>query len=525
MARQNASSTISSEAHAQLLHDSLERYNESQHKTKRPSFILAALISLFISSVGGIALAIVLMVRVVAVEAICFSRDFMLFAGIMSLLYISLHIYGARRDYKREGLGPPQLYGQYLHGSAVLVARLGIVTWIGTLGATVVMIARGVPLEGFSARVPFLNLLLCVGAIPSFLVISVTIERNSKPFATTSISRPSFLTCRVSQFADDISADMSVSRRSSLQRKQSHTASVLTLKTEEMFSLGGQQPNEKFTCAPKKQEFSAREKRASLPAELPKASPSAPAEPTPQTSDSTATQAVPQPTYCPGGWRTEWNNVAQEVGVPQITAKSTDGSSSSETSSPPPQVPPKTAAAASSTAVPSSSQKSQLPTAPTNNANTNTTTTTAAATNTTTPTPTATTNTPTQQRYSYRHSITSARLSGSIAPSNLSTVRYASEPEIAVQQSIRVVRNPAYRPRAGSAGTNECKGIEKPDVALLRDAQGKISVPKRTLSNYSRPLQKTGTEEESKGDSEAGSGGDVKIPGALLGMGIRDDSC
>ncbi|KAI1312947.1 hypothetical protein F5Y03DRAFT_381610 [Xylaria venustula] len=511
MARQNASSTTSSEAHARLLYDSLEKYEESRRKNKRASFILAALISLLMSSVGGIALAIVLMVRVVAVEAICFSRDFMLFAGIMSLLYISLHIFAARKDYRRDGHGPPQLYGQYLHGSAVLVARLGIVTWIGTLGATVVMIARGVPLEGFSARVPFLNLLLCVGAIPSFLIISVTIERNSKPFATTSISSASFLTCRVSQFADDVSADMSVSRRSSLQRKQSHAASVLTLKTEEMFSLGAQQPNEKFTCAPKPQRLSAGEKRASLPAELPKESPSTPVEPTPQTSDSTTAQAVPQPTYCPGGWRTEWNNVAQEVGVPQITTNSTVGSCSSETSSPPPQVPPKIAAAAApSTPVASSSQKSQLPATPANNTNTTTKTTTPN------PTPTTNTNTPTQQRYSYRHSITSARLSGSLAPSNLSTVRYASEPEIAVQQSIRVVRNPAYRPRAGSVGTNECKGIEKPDVALLRDVQGKISVPKRTPSNYSRPLQKSGTKEDSKVHSEAGSGGDVKIPGAFV---------
>ena len=105
------------------------------------------------------------MAKVKEIEAACFARDFILFAGILSQLYICLHICGARRDYKREGLGPPQMYGQYLHASAMLVARLGIVTWIAALAATAIMIARSIPLAGFAGKVPFLDLLLCVGAM------------------------------------------------------------------------------------------------------------------------------------------------------------------------------------------------------------------------------------------------------------------------------------------------------------------------------------------------------------------------
>ncbi|KAI3339746.1 hypothetical protein F4824DRAFT_454613 [Ustulina deusta] len=505
MARENESrpsSTTSSEAHAQLLHESIEKYDEAQRKRERPSVILAALVVLFLSSAGGITLAVVLMVKVTEIEATCFSRDFILFAAIMSLLYVCLHICGARKDYKREGPGPPQMHGQYLHASAVLVARLSLVTWIASLVATAILIARAVPLEGFSGKVPFLDLLTCNS--PSFLIISVTIERNRKPFATTSISSASFLTCRVSQFADDLTADSSVSRRSSLQRRESQSGSVLTLRTEEIFALGARQLDEKNTSAPKQLESAAGEKRTKLPTKephqiLPKGNgiPSSPAQPIPQMLDSTPVQAVPEPTYCPGGWRAEWNSVGHEVGASRITDNSTDGSSSSDASSSAHHVSPAALAAALSLGLPSPSHKSQLPTAPSNTV-------------------------PAQQQHRY----SSARISGSAVPSNLSTVRYASEPEIAVQQSIRVVRNPAYRPRAGSAGANACKGVagpvvSRPDVALLRNAQRAQRMetgspgPKRTPSNFSRPIQKTAGG-QGKIRNGADSGADVRIPGAFV---------
>ncbi|KAI0412962.1 hypothetical protein F5X98DRAFT_303423 [Xylaria grammica] len=540
MARESGSrpaSTTSSEAHARLLYNSLEKYNEEQRKRKRPSVILVALIVLFLSSAGGITLAIVLMAKTIEIEAVCFSRDFILFAGVMSLLYIGLHICAARRDYKRGGPGPPQMYGQYLHASALLVARLSIVIWIGSLVATAVMIARAIPLEGFSGKVPFLDLLLCVGAIPSFLIISITIEKNPAPFATASISSASVLTCRVSQFADDLTADSSVSRRSSLQRRQSEAASVLTMTTEDMFRLGAAKLDEKNTTATKQHE-SPSEKIASLKMEethhpLPRENLSH--------SDPPPTQAVPQPTYYPGGWRAEWNNAAQGAGATQIPRNSTDRPSSSGGPPPPPQHRSQGALGAPSTIQASPSQPSQpiTPLSANNNNNNNTTTTTASI--------------PTQQ-YRYSH-----RWSGSAAPSNLSTVRYASEPEIAVQQSIRVVRNPAYQARSSSAGTITATGagidrhkslpndeekkpvvVSGPDAALLRDAQpaqntgaesqgvsgsGSGSGLQRKPSNFSRPIQmgKAGADTDGKVEgkaevskAEGDSGGGVKIPGAFV---------
>lgn len=151
-----------SDEHAQLLYESLEQYNEEQKKSRRPSVIFCALLVLFLSSAGGIALAVVLMAKGVEIGAASLSRDIILFAGIMSLLYICLHIRGARKEYKKERPGPPQSHGNYLHASAVLVARLSIITWVAALIATAVIIARTTHFEGFSGKVPFLNLLICI---------------------------------------------------------------------------------------------------------------------------------------------------------------------------------------------------------------------------------------------------------------------------------------------------------------------------------------------------------------------------
>lgn len=151
--------------HAELLYHSLEQYNREQRRRRRPAIVLGALICLFISSAGGIALAIILMLQPVEIQAACIARDLIMFAGVMALLYIGLHIRAARKDYKRRGPGPPQIYGEYLHASALLIARLAIAVWIAGLIATAIMIARAGPFKGFAGKIPFLNLLVCIGAM------------------------------------------------------------------------------------------------------------------------------------------------------------------------------------------------------------------------------------------------------------------------------------------------------------------------------------------------------------------------
>lgn len=154
-----------SDNHAELIYKSLEQYNQDQKQKKRPSFVLAALIFLFISSAGGLSLAIVLMLQPTEVKFTCISRDLVLFASAIALLYICLHIRGARKNYKRIGPGPPQIYGHYLHASALVIARLAIAIWIAALVATAVMVAKPVPSDGLARTAPYLNLVICIIAM------------------------------------------------------------------------------------------------------------------------------------------------------------------------------------------------------------------------------------------------------------------------------------------------------------------------------------------------------------------------
>ncbi|KAI1753256.1 hypothetical protein F4782DRAFT_87887 [Xylaria castorea] len=491
-------STSTSESHVQLLYQSLDQYNKENKKSRRPSIILAALFVLFLSSASGIALAVALMVKLVDIGAASLPRDVILFAGTISLLYICLHVRGALKGYTREGSGPPQLHGHYLHASALLVSRLGIVCWVAALISTAVMIARALPVEGFLAKLPYLDLLLCIGAIPSCLIISVTIERNSTPFATAAISNPSLLTCRVSEYGDDLATDRSVSRRSSLQRKKSDTGSVLTLTTGEIFCLGDAAQYEKAmnkTKKPKSVVGDSPEGVEDLPTrggddDLPIFNPIVPsaAPPTSKMSDPTPDPAVPEPVYYPGGWRAEWNNVAQEVsvpGLPEAPGGSADGSARS---------------------CPSHLQhaleanSSQVPQRPISSSDSAVTA--------------ATTTSESRRRSSQRPVTASTSIASSAARSNLSTVRYAAEPEIAVRQAIRVVPNPAYQPpeeRQGGGGEKPVASRPEP-VILLRNAQRAQKTgsevpggPRRKPSNFSRPMQKTDAQGETYPEEDSGA--------------------
>ncbi|KAI1819622.1 hypothetical protein F4861DRAFT_124502 [Xylaria intraflava] len=402
-----------SEAQAQL-YTSLEQYNSELRRRKLPSIILAALIVLFLTSATSIPLAVALMVKAAEIEkAISLPRDLVFFSGILSLLYICLHIRGARKDYRREGMGPPQQYGHYLHASALLVARIGIVTWIAALVATAVLMAKTVRFHGLSGRVSVVNLMLCTSAIPPFLIISITIERNSTPFATAAISKESFLTYRVRDFDDDLVADVSVSRRASmLQRKQSECGSVLTLPTEEIFRLGAPREDEKVSAPPEPE--SAGVPEPVVPDDTAAVEPP-PVPPIP----------LPQQTYYPGGWRAEWDDGR---GASRMSRNSMDAHASSSISSSIEPSPP-------------APKISQPPAEPA---------TCAGPYN--------------------------GRRARSLGRSNLSTVRYAAAPEIAVRQSIKVVPNPAF----------VADGVKKPDAAARVRGSEEL---RRNPSNFSRPIR------------------------------------
>ncbi|KAI0377951.1 hypothetical protein F5Y04DRAFT_168405 [Hypomontagnella monticulosa] len=469
--------------HAQLLYSSLEQYNNEQKRRRRPSILLAALISLFLSATGGMILAIVLMLQPIDAPNACIARDLVLFASVIALLYICLHIRGARKDYRRRGPGPPQTYGNYLHAGALLVARLGIAVWIAALVATAVMIGKAVPAEGLAKTAPYLNLVVCIGAIPSFIMISASIESNPTPFATTGFSKASFLSHPASESTDDLTADLSVSRRASLQRKESNSSSIVTVPTAEIFKLGKSKSVEHSTKHPDSLTIRTNDlpnDRMELMANSPigptynaalrsiPLSSAPPMPPLPQSLSKSPPQ--PQPVYDPGGWRSEWSNIAQRIdtstapdasisssSVDQSASYSSDYSypqSSSSRSSTPPKTPSKGHRVTPSTSIASSAQRSRL-----------------------------------------------------------STVRYASEPEVAIRQAIRVIKNPNYSPVTVINIDKDGEVIRPPEPAALRSTQQQVHATvaptlKRKPSNFSRPMPPSR-------DSEIDSAIGMRMPGTF----------
>jgi hypothetical protein len=159
----NTSQTPGDEA--QMQYSSLEQLNSEKTRRNWPAVILAALVVLFVSSGAGIALAVVLMLNPVEALGACLSRDLILFGAGISLLYICVHIKGALQGYTRTETGPPQIFGNYLHATALLIARLSIGVWIAALVSTAIMIAKAVPLRGWADKLPFLYILICVSAV------------------------------------------------------------------------------------------------------------------------------------------------------------------------------------------------------------------------------------------------------------------------------------------------------------------------------------------------------------------------
>lgn len=166
MAQDADHSSLSSDDEKALLFNSLQLHglHEAQKQKRRSTVILAALCILLTSSVGGISLAAVLMVYPVESQA-CVSRDLVLFAACFSILYIGVHIRGAVKNCTKTQPGPPQLYGNDLHATAIVVERLSIVVWVAALIATAVMMADVGRFTGFAAKVPYLNLVICIGAL------------------------------------------------------------------------------------------------------------------------------------------------------------------------------------------------------------------------------------------------------------------------------------------------------------------------------------------------------------------------
>ncbi|RYO73752.1 hypothetical protein DL766_000572 [Monosporascus sp. MC13-8B] len=552
-----------------LLYTSLEHFNASRKRRRRPSIILGALVVLFLASGSAVALAVALMLQddassptssatspantqaqTQARHISCLARDLVLFASLLALLYLALHVRGAlRRNHHRrswyisngseqgqgqEGRGcsggrvmrsgpggpPHTMRGDFLHAGALLVSRLAIGVWAAALATTAVLIARaGRGMEGDGDRrmlgagvvgaAPVLELLVCIFAIPPFVIISATIERHRSPFATTGLSQASFLTCRISAFADDLAAAegdaevgmLSISRRASLierQRRMNNSnsdgseepsATAVTLTSTEVFRQGA--PGGGAAAAQGKKdsngpggprEITNDEKNPNtkiMANSSVKTSGRIPPPPKPLGPRSQAPplsvpaqHSPPQPAYNPGGWRSEWNNVAEQVGVSRITIDTETSSHPSSPSSSYSSSPSTREKSGGGIIVPastyvssryssrysknsgSSALRPSVAQAPGNTRSAKSGPANAATGRTSAH--------PKEQAKQKRRPppAPSTSIASSEKRTGLSTVRYAAKPEVAVRQPVKVV------PAPGSSSSGVGSGDSKPAATV-----------------------------------------------------------
>ncbi|KAK8079132.1 adenosylmethionine decarboxylase [Apiospora phragmitis] len=212
----------------QRLNASLEEFSQQKEKAagrrKRPIFMLVAVLVMFLVSGGGVALAVLHFVNPIEAEGIRLACDLVLVASGMSLLYTAIHVRGAFSNYVNDAPHiPPHFRGEYVHASALIVARLGIPVWIAAAVATALLISKSEhPLGIFGNQIPYplIDLIICVVALISFIALAATINKNPTPFALAGISSSSLLTHQDNVFVadDDDEAFLSISRRASMQR-------------------------------------------------------------------------------------------------------------------------------------------------------------------------------------------------------------------------------------------------------------------------------------------------------------------
>lgn len=128
-----------------------------------PTVAFFALVGQFLSSGTGIAFSVIVVLFSLRVDGDLISRILVFSASVVTLLYVLVHLRGSRTTYTVTQHGPPWLYGNHLHASALLLTRLGFAVWIAAIITTSMLVSKiGI---SFSASIPqqaiYLNLIVC----------------------------------------------------------------------------------------------------------------------------------------------------------------------------------------------------------------------------------------------------------------------------------------------------------------------------------------------------------------------------
>jgi hypothetical protein len=143
------------------------RLAETKRRQQLPFLAVSALFVLFLSSGNGVAFSVVSVVFGLRIEGDVPSRVLVFLASVLSLTYIVIHICGSRTYYTVTQHGPPWIYGNYLHGSALLLTRIGFGLWIAAIVATCILVSDiGITSTATTSQLSiYINLVICVIAL------------------------------------------------------------------------------------------------------------------------------------------------------------------------------------------------------------------------------------------------------------------------------------------------------------------------------------------------------------------------
>ncbi|KZL81762.1 s-adenosylmethionine decarboxylase proenzyme protein [Colletotrichum incanum] len=165
-----------------------------------PILLIVVMFLMILASGGGLCLSALQFRPSKTGERDCLSQSFILFASMISPMYVVLHIIVSFRNYqvvKRQSLQSP------LVSWAVIVARLGLLLWIPATILSSVAMSR---YPGFVTQSPITELNLAVSAvgITTNIIIILVLEIASRPFELPCFHRRNTITCLVSAFEKDL---------------------------------------------------------------------------------------------------------------------------------------------------------------------------------------------------------------------------------------------------------------------------------------------------------------------------------
>lgn len=140
------------------------RHNQRDKRSRRRACPVIALLGLLIHLIisgSGVAISVLIVrfnLQVVAAGTFDLVARILLFvASCMSIFYVFMHAFSARENYIRSH-GSPQIFGYFTVALAVLIMRLGMPVWTGSLVLTALVAAR----KGFAVEEGFAGNLVWV---------------------------------------------------------------------------------------------------------------------------------------------------------------------------------------------------------------------------------------------------------------------------------------------------------------------------------------------------------------------------